>query len=186
MELLQRVREREKGGNFSFCEWQMLRFAAQSSVMKIPPRRGVADRLENQMCLLSRMLPAIWFLLALVSTYEFSCHKSVFIKSTSESCRQTGYKSRISNALNKYTFFAGIFSLDIFTFCLEAYFFRLEVLYRVWNFKGLDPRIKVPPGGLVVRIITPWKNPSTSAGFEHANLGSRAYLLINSYNSSWM
>ena len=36
-----------------------------------------------------------------------------------------------------------------------------------------DPQLKVPPGGLVLRIFTSWKNPSTSAGFEPANLGYR-------------
>ena len=29
---------------------------------------------------------------------------------------------------------------------------------------------KVPPGGLVLRIFTSWKSPSTSVGFEPANL----------------
>ena len=32
---------------------------------------------------------------------------------------------------------------------------------------------KVPPGGLLHRIFTSWKNPLTSVGFEPANLGSR-------------
>ena len=36
-----------------------------------------------------------------------------------------------------------------------------------------DPQLKVPSGGLVIRIFTSWKNPSTSAGFEPANVGSR-------------
>ena len=36
-----------------------------------------------------------------------------------------------------------------------------------------DPQLKVPPGGLELRIFTSWKNPSTSAGFQPANLGSR-------------
>ena len=36
-----------------------------------------------------------------------------------------------------------------------------------------DPQLKVSPGGLVLRIFTSWKNPSTSAAFELANLGSR-------------
>ena len=36
-----------------------------------------------------------------------------------------------------------------------------------------DPQLKAPPGGLVLRIFTSSKNPSTSAGFEPANLGSR-------------
>ena len=36
-----------------------------------------------------------------------------------------------------------------------------------------DPQLKVLPGWLVLRIFTSWKNLSTSAGFEPANLGSR-------------
>ena len=36
-----------------------------------------------------------------------------------------------------------------------------------------DPQLEVPPGGLVLRIFISWKNPSTSAGFEPANFGSR-------------
>ena len=35
-----------------------------------------------------------------------------------------------------------------------------------------DPRLEVPPRGLVLRICMSWKNPSTSAGFEPENLGS--------------
>ena len=57
-------------------------------------------------------------------------------------------------------------------FCSETYF-------QAWgSLTGLksqtrDPQLKVPPGGLVLRIFTSWKNPSTSAGFEPANLISR-------------
>ena len=36
-----------------------------------------------------------------------------------------------------------------------------------------DPQLEVTPGGLVLRIFKSWKNPSTSAGFEPANLGAR-------------
>ena len=36
-----------------------------------------------------------------------------------------------------------------------------------------DPQLKVLPGGLVIKIFTFWKNPSTSVGFESTNLGSR-------------
>ena len=35
------------------------------------------------------------------------------------------------------------------------------------------PQLKVPPRRLVLKIFTSWKNPSTLAGFEPANLGSR-------------
>ena len=55
-------------------------------------------------------------------------------------------------------------------FCSEAYFFGLEVFQRAWN---LRPPALVPPGGIVIRIFTSWKNPSTLAGFEPANLESR-------------
>ena len=36
-----------------------------------------------------------------------------------------------------------------------------------------DPQLKVPPGGLVLRIFTSRKNPLTSVWFEPTNLGSR-------------
>ena len=36
-----------------------------------------------------------------------------------------------------------------------------------------DSQLKVPPIGLGLMIFTSWKNPSTSTGFETANLGSR-------------
>ena len=36
-----------------------------------------------------------------------------------------------------------------------------------------DPQLEVPPGGFVLRTFYVLKNPSTSAGFEFANLGSR-------------
>ena len=31
-------------------------------------------------------------------------------------------------------------------------------------------QLKIPPGGLVLKIFTSWKNPSTSAGFEPASM----------------
>ena len=37
-----------------------------------------------------------------------------------------------------------------------------------------DVQLKIPTGGLVLRIFTFWKNPSTSAGFECAYVGSWA------------
>ena len=45
------------------------------------------------------------------------------------------------------------------------------------EFSDSGPQLKIPPGGLVFRIFTSWKNPSTSAVFEPANLGSRAITL---------
>ena len=36
-----------------------------------------------------------------------------------------------------------------------------------------EPQFKVRSGGLALRNFTSWKNPSTSAGFEPANLGSQ-------------
>ena len=36
-----------------------------------------------------------------------------------------------------------------------------------------DPQLKVPPGRLLLMIFMFWRNPSTSTGFELANLGSR-------------
>ena len=48
--------------------------------------------------------------------------------------------------------------------------------FRFFNepeISDLGPQVKVPAGGLLLRIFTSWKNPSTSIGFEPANLGSR-------------
>ena len=44
---------------------------------------------------------------------------------------------------------------------------------RFWNLRLETPGIKVPPGGLLLRIFTSWKNPSTSARFEPMYLGSQ-------------
>ena len=57
-------------------------------------------------------------------------------------------------------------------FCSEDYFQAWGSLTSL-KCQTRDSQLKVPPGGLVLRIFTSWKNQSTSAGFEHANLGSR-------------
>ena len=57
--------------------------------------------------------------------------------------------------------------------------FGQKPIFQAWgslmNLKSQtrDPQLKVPNGGLVLRIFTTWKNPSASVGFEPANLGSR-------------
>ena len=57
--------------------------------------------------------------------------------------------------------------------------FAQKPIFEAWGFltslksQTREPRIKVPPGGLVLGIFTSWKNPSTSAGFEPGNLDSR-------------
>ena len=57
--------------------------------------------------------------------------------------------------------------------------FAQRPIFQAWgSLKSLksqtrDLQLKVPPGGFVLRIFTSWKNPSTSAGFEPANLGYR-------------
>ena len=58
-------------------------------------------------------------------------------------------------------------------FCSDAFFFQAWGSLTSLKSQTLDPKPKVPPGGLVLRILTPWKNPFTSVGFEPANLGSR-------------
>ena len=86
-------------------------------------------------------------------------------------------------------------------FCSETYFF-----FQAWGSltslksQTRDPQLKLPPGGLVLRIFTSWKkNPSTLVRFEPANLGSRGehvtpssprptiitYLDILIYNHAW-
>jgi hypothetical protein len=39
-------------------------------------------------------------------------------------------------------------------FCSEAYFFKLEVLLMSVKSQTQDPQLKVPLGGLVLRIFT--------------------------------
>ena len=64
-------------------------------------------------------------------------------------------------------------------FCSEAYFFQAWGSLTGLKSQTRDPHLKFPPGGLVLRIFTFWKkNPSTSAGFEPANLGSRGKHVI--------
>ena len=53
------------------------------------------------------------------------------------------------------------------------------LFFQAWGFltslksQIRNPQLTVPPGGLMLGIFTPRKSPSTSAGFEPANLGSR-------------
>ena len=54
-----------------------------------------------------------------------------------------------------------------------VYFFQAWGSLMSLKSQTRDPQLKVPPGGLVLRIFTSWKNPSTSVVFEPANLGSR-------------
>ena len=54
-------------------------------------------------------------------------------------------------------------------FCSEGYFLSGLRFFNEPEFSDSDPQLKVPPGGIVLRIFTSWKNPSTSAGFESAN-----------------
>ena len=56
--------------------------------------------------------------------------------------------------------------------CSEAYFQAWCSLTSLKS-ETRDSQLKVPAGGLVLRIFTSWKNPTTSVVFELANLGSR-------------
>ena len=57
--------------------------------------------------------------------------------------------------------------------------FAQRPIFKVWGSltslksQTRDHQLKVPPGVLVLRILTSWKHPSTSVVFEPANLGSR-------------
>ena len=57
--------------------------------------------------------------------------------------------------------------------CSDAYFFRHEVFWRAWNLRLGTPSLKSLPEDLCSGFLRSEKNPSTSAGFELANLGSR-------------
>ena len=56
---------------------------------------------------------------------------------------------------------------------LRSLFFQVWGSLMSMKYHTRDPQLRVPPGGLVLRIFTLWKNPSSSVGFEPANLGSR-------------
>ena len=69
-------------------------------------------------------------------------------------------------------------NLGIGTWTCRLNFAQRPIFQAWYSLTGLksqtrDPQLKVPPGGLLLRIFTSWKSPSTSAGFESANLGSR-------------
>ena len=52
--------------------------------------------------------------------------------------------------------------------------FAHRPIFQAWgSLTSLEPQTRDPPGGLVLRSFTSWKNPLTSAGFEPANLWSR-------------
>ena len=57
-------------------------------------------------------------------------------------------------------------------FLTEAYFFQAWGSLTRLKSQTRDPQLKVPPGGLVLRIFMSWKNPLTSAWSEPVNLGS--------------
>ena len=58
-------------------------------------------------------------------------------------------------------------------FCSEAYFFQAWGSLMSLKSQTRDTQLKVPPGGIVLRIFMSWKkNPLTSVTFEPANLGS--------------
>ena len=70
-------------------------------------------------------------------------------------------------------------NLGIARTCMCRLILLRGIFFQAWRsltslkFQTREPQLKVNPGGLVLRIFTSWKNPSTSAGFEPANLGSR-------------
>ena len=58
--------------------------------------------------------------------------------------------------------------------------FRLEVLLRAVNLRHGTHGFTSLPKEVILRISTLWKNPSTPAGIEPANLGSRG-----EYDNHW-
>ena len=86
--------------------------------------------------------------------------------------------SLLPNALRPFIIYWAPPSLGIRTWICRLNFAQ-RPFFQAWGSlmclksQTREPKLKVPPGGLVLRIFTSWKNPSTSAGFEPANLGSR-------------
>ena len=58
-------------------------------------------------------------------------------------------------------------------FCSEPIFFRLEVINKHEISESGPPSLKSLPEDFCSGFLRPEKNPSTSAGFEPAHLGSQ-------------
>ena len=82
--------------------------------------------------------------------------------------------SMLPNALRPFQIYCAPPNLGIRTWICRLNYAQRPIFSGLRLFTSLksqtrDPQIKVPPG----EIFTSWKNPSTSGGFEPANLGFR-------------
>ena len=88
--------------------------------------------------------------------------------------------SLLPNALRPFQIYCAAPNLGITRTWIYRLNFLRGLIFQAWGCltslksQTRNPQLKVPPGGLVLRIVTSWKNTSTSAGFEPANLGSRS------------
>ena len=86
--------------------------------------------------------------------------------------------SLLPNALRPFWDLLCSPNLDIRAWICRLILLR-DLFFQAWSCltslksQTRDPQLKVPTGGLVLRIFTSWINPSTSAVFEPVNLGSR-------------
>ena len=87
--------------------------------------------------------------------------------------------SLLSNALRPFKIYCATPNLSITrTWICWLNFVQMPIFSGLRFFnkpksQTRGPQLKVPPGGLALRIFTSWKNPLASARFEPANLGIR-------------
>ena len=88
--------------------------------------------------------------------------------------------SLLSNALRHFKIDCAHPNLCIGTWICRLNFAQRPIFQAGGSLTSLksqtrDPQLKVPPGGLVLKVFTFRKNPSTSARFEPTNFGSGAH-----------
>ena len=86
--------------------------------------------------------------------------------------------SLLPHALRPFQIYCAPPNLGIMTWICRIHFVQRPIFQDWGSLTSLksqtrDPQLKVPPGGLVLMIFMSCKNPSSSAGFEPVNLGSR-------------
>ena len=85
--------------------------------------------------------------------------------------------SLLPNALRSFQIYCAPPNLGIRTWIFRLNFAQRSICQAWGSLTSLksqtgDPQLKVPPGGLVLRILRPEKDTSIATGFELPNLGS--------------
>ena len=81
--------------------------------------------------------------------------------------------SFLPNALRPFQIYFAPLNLGITRTWICRWNFAQRPIFYGLKSQTRDLQLKVSLGGLMLRIFTSWKDPTISAGFEPANLGSR-------------